>query len=64
MKFITHKGVEHERYNNPADFFVDVIIRNEKTMHGIDASEEDVIQMKGKQNSKLIVYLVFIAQVH
>ena len=39
--------MEHEKYNNPADFFIDVIIRNENHMYGINASEEDVIEMKG-----------------
>lgn len=41
-----HKGVEHEKHNNPADFFIDAIIRNEQHMDGTDTSEEDIIQLK------------------
>jgi len=41
--------VEYEKYNNPADFFIDTIIRNESSMHGVDASDEDIITMKSKE---------------
>jgi len=41
-------GVEYEKYNNPADFYIDSIIKNENSMDGVDASDEDIITMRSK----------------
>ena len=41
-------GVEYEKYNNPADFYIDSIIKNESSMDGVGASDEDIITMKSK----------------
>ena len=45
-KTFYHQGVGYEKHNNPADFFIDVIIKNESIMDGISASEEDMTQIK------------------
>jgi len=39
-------GVEYEKHNNPADFYIDAIIKNESSMDGVDASDENIITMK------------------
>ena len=44
-------GVEYEKHNNPADFYIDAIIKNESSMDGVDASDENIITMKSNHLS-------------